>query len=205
MLPLLLSACTDRVGGSAVRAGSDGTPELQQAVLANDHDRVVELLGNGADPDQIGPDGSAAVHLAAFSDNPAHLISLLEAGADPDVPHAITGASALDRSLLNRNEEVFHLLLQAGANPGVVDLNGGTPLHTAARTNKGWALLALLEAGADPLAELTRGATFQHFYWGYNPALLNDRARAERAALIDWLEANDIPVDPRAEEFRSGR
>lgn len=177
---------------------------LHQAVLDDDHERLTSLLENGADPDQIGEDGAGALHLAAFSGNPAHVRSLLEAGADPDLRHTVSGAAALNQSVLNRNEEIFHLLLEAGAAPDVADLNGNTALHTAARTNKGWALLTLLEAGADPLAE-TVGRTFQHYYWGYNPAILNDRARAERAQLIEWLEAHDMPVDPRADQFRQGR
>lgn len=206
-LPLLLVACTEGTGSGtgadAATSGTatDGVPELQQAVLADDHDRVAELLAGGADPDQTGPDGAGAVHVAAFSSNPAHLASLLEAGADPDLPHAVTGASALDQALLNNVDEPFYLLLEAGADVNVADKNGGTALHTAARTNAGWALLGLLEAGADPLAE-TGGRTFQNYYWGYNPAILNDRARSERAQLIDWLEAHDIPIDPRAEQFR---
>lgn len=216
ILPLLLAACGDGAGaGTGDDAGSrsdvatavdasaeaDGVPELHQAVLADDHDRVVELLAGGADPDETGPDGATALHLAAFSSNPAHLTSLLEAGANPDEPHAVTGASALDQAVLNTTDEPFYLLLEAGADPGVTDKNGGTPLHTAARTNAGWAILALLEAGADPSAE-TGGRTFQDDYWGYNPAILNDRARTERAQLIEWLEAHDIPVDPRAGQFR---
>lgn len=181
--------------------GVEGTTLLQWAVRTDSHDGLVALLEAGADPDQIGESGGGALHLAAFSSNPEHLVTLLEAGADPDLRNTVTGGTALGRAVLNNVDEPFHLLLEAGADVNLADRNGGTALHTAARTNKGWAVLALLEHGADPLAE-SGGSSFQDYYWRINPAVLNDRARAERVQVIAWLEDNDVAVNARADNFR---
>lgn len=163
---------------------------------------LVALLAAGANPDGIGHDGDGPIHLAAFHSDPAYLTSLLEAGADPDLRGEVTGSTALKAALRNNVDEPFTLLLEAGADVNIADKNGDGPIHTAARTNKGAALLALLEAGADPEAEVSTGATFQTYYWGRNPDLLNDRSLAERARIVEWLEAHDVPVDPPAEQFK---
>lgn len=199
---------TDEIG-ALISAGTDveitgdhGTTMLQWAVMTSKHDSLVALLAAGADPDITGHDGNGPIHEAAFHSDPAYLVSLLEAGADPDLRGEVTGSTALKNALRNNVDEPFYLLLEAGADVNIVDKNGDGPIHTAARTNKGAALLALLEAGADPAAVSGR-ATFQNYYWGYNPDILNDRSRAERARIIEWLEAHDVPLDPRAEQFRA--
>lgn len=183
--------------------GDQGTTMLQWAVMTSSHDGLSALLDAGADPDRTGHDGNGPLHLAAFHSDPAYLVTLLAAGADPDLRGKVTGATALKNALVNNADTAFHLLLEAGADVNIVDRNGDGPLHVAARTNDGAALLALLEAGADPYAQSGR-ATFQTHYWRYNPELLNDRARAERAQVIAWLDAHDVPLDPRAEQFRQG-
>lgn len=191
-------------GGTDVEStGDHGTTMLQWAVMTSSHDGLSALLDAGADPDRTGHDGNGPLHLAAFHSDPAYLVTLLAAGADPDLRGKVTGATALKNALVNNADTAFHLLLEAGADVNIVDRNGDGPLHVAARTNDGAALLALLEAGADPYAQSGR-ATFQTHYWRYNPELLNDRARAERAQVIAWLDAHDVPLDPRAEQFRQG-
>lgn len=92
--------------------------------------------------------------------------------------------------------------MAAGADPNIVDKNGDTPLHTAARTNKGWAILLMLEAGGVPVPDNSRETSWQDFYWGHNPELLNDRAQAERRDVIAWLEEHGHEVHPQAEQFR---
>lgn len=189
-------------GGTDVEStGDHGTTMLQWAVMTSNHDALSALLAAGADPNRTGHDGDGPLHLAAFHSDPAYLVTLLDAGADPDLRGEVTGATALKAALRNNVDTAFHLLLEAGADVNIVDLNGDGPIHVAARTNKGAALLTLLEAGADPQAQSGQ-ATFQTHYWRYNPDLLNDRARAERARIVDWLDAHDVPVDPRAEQFR---
>ncbi|NHB84153.1 hypothetical protein G7085_04645 [Tessaracoccus sp. HDW20] len=49
-----------------------------------------------------------------------------------------------------------------------------------------------------PLATDNSGRTFQDGYFNWDTGLLNERAASERAAVVAWLEARGIPVDPRA-------
>lgn len=189
-------------GTDVESTGTHGTTMLQWAVMTGSLDGLSALLDAGADPDRTGHDGNGPVHLAAFHSDPAFLQALLEAGADPDLRGEVTGATALKDALLNNAGTTFRLLLEAGTDVNAVDRNGDGPIHVAARTNNGSALLALLEAGADPHATTSRENTFQAYYFRYDPDLLNDRARAERAQVVAWLDAHDIPVDPRGEQFR---
>lgn len=191
-------------GTDVESTGEHGTTMLQWAVMTNSIDGLSALLAAGADPDRTGHDGDGPLHLAAFHSDPAYLVMLLDAGADPDLRGEVTGGTPLKQALLNNVDTTFHRLLEAGADVTIADRNGDGPVHVAARTNKGAALLALLEAGADPEA-VSGTATFQTHYWGYRPQLLNDRARAERVRIIEWLDAHDVPLDPRAEQFREER
>lgn len=181
--------------------GAGGMTMLQWAVRNNSHAALLALLDGGADPNQIGLDGDTALHTAALSPRPAHLISLLEYGGDPNVQGAVSGDTPLDDAVLNRNEDPLRILLAAGADPNIVDANGDSPLHTAARVNQGWAILLMLEAGGDPVIINSRGTPWQYFYWNFDPALLNDKARAERRSLIEWLEEHGHEVPPEADGF----
>lgn len=195
------------VGGSTSpnAQGDGGLTMLQWAVWNDKPQAVSALLEAGADPNQIGEGGNSALHTAAFSGNTEHLVTLLAAGGDPDIQGEVTGSTPLDTAMLNSNEEPVRILLEAGANPDVLDKNRDGPMHTAARTNKGWAILLMLQHGADPAGQNLRDRSWQDFYWGYNPDLLNDRARDERRALIEWLDEHGYDVHPGADQFRAGR
>lgn len=174
--------------------------QLHEALVAENLAEADALLAAGADPNWLDPGGKTAMHRAAFADNPDLLDIVLAHGGDPNA-RGLSGTVPLDDAVLTRSHslEKVETLLAAGADPNSTDPNGGTPLHTAARTNNGRAILALLNAGAWPLAE-TGGATFQTFYFGYSPAILNDRALAERRAVVDWLLQNGIPLEPHVDE-----
>lgn len=199
-----ISALTT-AGTSPDVSGKNGLLMLEWAIWNNKPDSTIALLKAGSDPNAIGDGGNTPMHLAAFSSNTAHLSALLEHGGDPNVPGEITGSTPLDRALLNNIPEPYQMLLEAGADPNAADKNGDTPMHTAARTNKGVALLAMLERGGDPYGELTRGTTWQDFYWDFNgrAAALNDRAKEERRALIAWFDTHGHELHPDAEQFRT--
>lgn len=125
---------------------------------------------------------------------------MLEHGGDANARNPHTGATPLVQALLSPDAQQYAVLLEAGADPAAADNNGDTLLHVAARTNHGGAVLALLRKGASPLAKNSSGATFQPYYFGYNRAILNDRALEERKAVAAWLEANGVPLEAAVSE-----
>jgi ankyrin repeat protein len=175
--------------------GSQGETLLIEAIRANQPDSVEALLQGGADPNRAGPRGETAVHAAAFSDNPELLRLVLAHGGDPDARNARTGETALMKALLSPEAGQYAVLLDAGADPNLADANGGTPLLVAARTNAGAAILRLLEKGASPLAQDSKGASFQSYYFSYRRELLNPQALAQRRQVVAWLKANNVPLE----------
>src|SRR5690554_132135 len=175
--------------------GSDGASLLAWAIDRGLGDSVRALLEGGADPNRPDADGRTPVHAAAFADDPELLRAVLGHGGDANVRNPVTGATPLAAALLNRNPEPARILLEAGADPDLADLNQDAPLHVAARTNKGAAILLLLEHGASPLAVNSGGASFQRHYFGFRRELLNERALAERRQVAEWLRAHGIPLE----------
>jgi ankyrin repeat protein len=180
--------------------GSDGSTLLLTAIGKGRLTSVQALLEGGADPNRAGPDGETAVHAAAFSGKPELLQTVLAHGGDADARNPHTGETPLMRALLSSNRDQYRVLLDAGADPGLADRTGDTALHFAARTNNGDAILSLLDKGAPALARNSGGASFQSYYFGYNRAILNERALGHRRAVVSWLRANGVPLEAEVSE-----
>ena len=183
-----------RQGADPSARGEQGVNLLQLAMLAQSKRGLEALLAAGADPDAPGLGGSTAVHGAAIADDPEYLEIVLAGGGSPDARHGETGEPPLAGATGPRTDAQFRMLLEAGADPGAADRTGNTPLHKAAMINAGAHVLALLEAGANPQAANTQGATFQRYYFKTPADRLNDRARAEREAVVAWLRERDVPL-----------
>ena len=175
--------------------GSDGSTLLMAAIKQGRTASVEALLAGGADPNRVDARGETPVHAAAFSGKADLLRAVLAHGGDANARNPHTGATPLVQALLSPDATQYAVLLDAGADPDLADHNGDVPLHVAARTNNGGAILAFLKKGASPLVKNAGGASFQSYYFGYNRAILNDRALAERKAVVAWLKANGIPLE----------
>lgn len=186
-------------GANVEATGSNEITMLQWAVQADHPAGITSLIGAGADPDRTGAQGNAALHLAVADVD--LVAALLAGGADPNVRNATTGVGPLTEVCLHPALDSFEALAAAGADVNLVDELAETPILTCARTNQGALILRLLELGADPTVD-SRGATFQDFYFGYNPEILNDRAVQERRQIVAWLLANGYELVPAAEQFR---
>lgn len=179
--------------------GERGINLLQYAMQAQSKSGLEALLAAGADPNTPGLGGSTAVHSAAIADDPDYLRIVLAHRGDPDALHGETRATPLADATGPRTDAQFRMLLAAGATPGAADRTGNTPLHKAAMINAGAHVLALLEAGADPGAKNAQDATFQRYYFKLPADKLNADARRERDAVVAWLQAHRVPLEPRAE------
>ncbi len=172
-----------------------GASPLQMAMLHRDRRAFEALLGAGADTTSADDDGATVMQYAAYADDPAYLEILLARRTDPNVRNAITGATPLDGAIMAGHGERARSLLAAGADPNAADLAGDTPLHVAAQVNDFRTVLELLEAGSDPAALNKRATTFQRYLGMTPPSLLLDEARRERASIVAWMHAHDVPVD----------
>lgn len=174
--------------------GNNGASLLVEAIGKARLESVQALLEGGADPNRPGTGGETPVHAAAFAQDPELLGAVLKHGGDPDVRNPQTGATPLASALLGQHPQQLRMLLEAGADPNLADRNDDAPLHVAARTNAGAAILALLKHGASPLARNSGGATFQDYYFAYGRGRLNARALDERREIVAWLKANAVPL-----------
>jgi ankyrin repeat protein len=195
-----------RLVADGVDPDASGTEDLtmvQWAIHVESVDGLAALLEAGADPDLTGWAGKTPLEdtvdvNTSDATSEAMIPILLAAGADVDARNSITGDTALGAACVTSSDLAIGLLLDGGADPDGADANGSRPLHACARVNRGAQLIVLLDAGADPLARTSGGASFQDYYFGHDPELLNERAAAERADVIAWLETNGIPVNPEA-------
>lgn len=174
--------------------GSNGATLLLEAIRNGKLASAQALLDGGADPNLADQDGQTSVHAAAFAVDPAFLQLVLAHGGDPNVRNPVTGAPPLTAAILGLHQSQVQLLLDAKADPDLADNNRDAPIHNAARTNSGAILLQLLQAGANPLARNSSGATFQDYYFGFPRNVLSAAALDERRQLVTWLKTHQIPL-----------
>ncbi len=142
MLELLLERGADR------QAAADAA--LRAAAVSADVEGVRLALELGADSAGRGPGGETALNCAAHAgtgDGPAVLRILVDAGApvdgfeDQKVP-------PLHLALEEGNTESVEALVELGADPGRLDVQGRTAARVAVEERRWEALVILAEAGA---------------------------------------------------------
>jgi ankyrin repeat protein len=159
----------------SARENKKGQTALMWAA-AQGHAEIVRLLiDHGADIKEKSTGGFTPLLFAARSGDVNTARFLVEAGAHPDESTVGFGNSLLVASA-GGHEELALFLMEKGANPNSTDQNGITPLHYAARnglsalngvrydkvyrvrpSNMYNLARALLDAGADPNAQIKKG------------------------------------------------
>lgn len=178
--------------------GMDGMSLLEWEMLRDGHSAMRELLRLGADPNLLGWHDSTPMHLAAQYLNETYLKLMLEHGGDADVVDGKMGRTPIFSALSSRRPDNIRLLLDNGATLDFADRDGIRPLKLAASINDFQHVLDFLRRGAEPRAVDNIGTTFQTSLFRSDPALLNVDALAARNAIIAFLEAEGIPLDPNA-------
>jgi Ankyrin repeat len=127
-------------GGAVFAAVREAEPELDP------WDRIIVGESDGLPaPDVWSPDGFTPLHIAAFANNAAAAQALVDAGADVDAFASASFApvTALGTCAFVGAVDVARVLLRAGANPTLTQVEHGSPLE-AAMHNGHRELVALL-------------------------------------------------------------
>jgi ankyrin repeat protein len=129
-------------------------PQLYQAIMLHDKQRVENLLKSGADPNERVPSGLAALH-EAMNCSVEICRLLLQHGADPNIRVAKNeqGGGTNDWTPLfyaayDGRDDLVVELLRHGAKVNIVDAVGRSPLWYARDQKKDRAVQLLKAAGA---------------------------------------------------------
>lgn len=172
--------------------GEDNVTLLEWAVWNQQPASLSALLEAGADPAAPGMDQETVAHMAAMVNDAQYLQVLIDQGAPVDLVGARGGRTPIFRTVENRRDAQFDLLVEAGADIHRTDSMGNSLLHVAAQVNDADRVLQLLELGADPDAVNSRGDTFQVSLFSGSDARLNAAGRKSRQQVRDWLAEHGI-------------
>ena len=151
LAPLLLAP---RAG----EASSEKSPELHQAIEAQDRFRVESLLSESADLEEQDAFDRTPLFLASRVGDAELVRELLRRGAEVDTPN-LGGMTALHVAAARGHEEVARLLVMNCAAIEARDQARRTPLHLAAARGHSGISTLLLDAGADIGTRLRSGLT----------------------------------------------
>lgn len=158
--------------------GANPDDELNNAIVADDLDRVRYLVGHGAHVDAVDGEGYPALINASrygFKDVATYLVEHKASTNTSDR----TGWTPLMYGAWGDDPVLTNMLLAHGAKLDATDHDGLTPLAIAAQNGKIKAAQALIAAGADVNAPVAKG--------GYTPLMLASLSGSSELAgsLID--------------------
>ena len=156
--------------------GANPDEELDNAIVADDIDRVRYLVGHGAHVDAVDGEGHSPLVNGSRFGFMAVATYLVEHRANPNLTDR-SGWTPLMYASWNDQPALVNMLLAHGAKLDSADHAGLTPLAIAVQNAKVKAVRALLDAGADVNAPVANG--------GYTPLMLAAiSGSAEIAALL---------------------
>jgi quinoprotein dehydrogenase-associated probable ABC transporter substrate-binding protein len=143
--------------------GANPDDELNDAIIANDIDRVRYTLAHGAHVDSVDGEGmTGLINATRFGFNEVATY-LVEHKANANSADG-SGWTPLMYAAWGDDAMLVKMLVGHGANIAATDNDGLTPLAIAAQNGKFKAAEALLESGADVNAAVAKG--------GYTPLML---------------------------------
>lgn len=131
------------------KASLTGVSPLFMTVTRGDRDMTDSLLKHGADVNALGPDGETPLCRAAVLGTTELAKVLLDHGANVRARFSRLDHTALHVAAARGFVPIVELLLTRGADPGIADIKGYTPLLNAAEKSKLLVIRALLNGGAN--------------------------------------------------------
>lgn len=120
-------------GADVNQVGDGGFTPLHRAGEAAGGEVVTVLLEAGAAPDAEteGPYGFLPIQVAAFRNNPEAIEAFVAFGVPVDQRNVFFDATALHYAAFGDSVEAIEALLQLGADPQALQMDGQTPLEVA--------------------------------------------------------------------------
>ncbi len=146
-----------------LKEGANPNDELNDAIVADDLDRVSYLSAHGADVNARDGEGYTPLISATRSGFLDAATFLAAHKADPNL-NDLSGWTPLMWAAWGDDPGLVKMLLSHGAKLDATDKDGLTPLAIAAQNGKLKSTLALIDAGADVNAPVAKG--------GYTPLML---------------------------------
>ena len=159
--PELVSVFVEE-GADLYHSYPDGFSPLMTAAAMNSASMVKALLEEGATAFDSTPYGWTPLHVAAWQSDPETAALLLNAGLNVNSRDFDYWTPLHWAARNNPTREYLRVLLDAGADPGLLTYRNDTPLHLACQ---GWVepsevtIKILIEAGADIDASNYEGTT----------------------------------------------
>lgn len=197
---LVVGACTtttvdnSKANMARQQLVTEGIPFTPQALAyfarKGDTDKVQKFLDAGMDINALG--GGATALMMATAYHPDMVKYLINHGADVNI--CTYHGTALTIAARTGNTDVARILLQNGADPNVIVLDGATPLMIAALNGKAEVIKVLVEFGAKieyihPVTSYT--PLIAATYWGKKDAAL---ALINLGANVNYIDARGISV-----------
>lgn len=122
---------------------------LSVAIRANNVDRLLELLKQGASPNSVIT--CTPVLFQAADEGHIEMVKiLLQSGADVNKACTDSGATPLYAAAKEGRNDIVNILLKSGAEVNSTNTTGATPLYIASQRGHMEVVKTLLSSGADP-------------------------------------------------------
>ena len=180
----IVSILLDHYADVNVRDKSGNVTALMIACQNGNKNVINILLNAGADPNITDDDGYSCLHCAVENDCCTEILqAIIHYGGDVNATGFHNG-TALMIACRKRNKDAINVLLNAGTDPKVTDINGNTCLHCAARNDCCTEVLqAIISHGGDVNATGFHNKT----------ALMNSCTNRNKDAIKILLDAGTDP------------
>lgn len=161
-------------------AQKDSYHALHYAALGNSSAAILAILSRGPAVNVNARDaaGATPLHLTGRKNNVEAMEALLAGGAEKDVVDYMEGATAMHTAAGTTGSACVRALLKAGADAGIKDAKGNTPVHVAAAADNAGAVQEFIAAHVKTLLRNeARGALL--VIGGRTPNSLRSKPRCE--------------------------
>jgi ankyrin repeat protein/serine/threonine protein kinase len=145
-----LDSCKELIesGADLNRVADDGNTPFAAAALNERLDIMDYLIGKGAEINPVNSEGSPLIHELVMAGRKSGVSFLIEHGVSPNTLRESDRWTPLTVAVKIGERTITSMLLNAGANPNILDSRELAPLHSAAGDNDPQVIEMLIKKGA---------------------------------------------------------